>query len=733
MTKQELNALLQTLTVEEKFGQMTQILPHMLGENGAITGIYEDNGDNRSLIKTIGSILNMYDPDRMRMLQEEHMKYSKIPIVFMNDIIHGFKTIFPISPALASTFDTDIIKESARIAAREVTPYGVNVTYSPMVDITRDSRWGRICEGYGEDTYLSSVCAKAMVEGYQNGDLSADDTLAACVKHFALYGAPYDGRDYNAVEMSERMMRDVYMPPYKAAVDAGAAMIMTSFNMINGIHATINHHTNVDILRNEWGFDGVSITDCGSAKTCYEGGCTSSHAETAQLLVENDVNIDMMSGLYSTEYLGKALDDGLVTMEQIDRCVMRILQLKNDLGLFEDPYRYFKGKDTLSDEQMSEHLNAARKAVSAGSTLLKNDDKILPLGKNSNIAFVGPFIEDNDLTTHWSRIHGERIIGLTLREAIAEFDDLRGEYTYSVGCPFVNKDAGLADMPWDPCNGEYEKYADEAVKCASTADTVVFFMGESYKQFGESRSSTEAVIDEVQINLLKRIRQVNENIVVVLFNGRPLVLTEIAENSKAIIDVWFPGTQGHRGICDMLFGYTVPGGRLPLCFPRKAGQTPLFYSQQVTGHDSYEGQKDNYKLRYIDTLNTPLYPFGYGLSYTEFEYSNLRVSSDKMTADGSITVSVDIENIGERDAYETAQLYIRDRYAKLIARPIKELKNFKRVFIKSGEKATVSFEITEPMLRYYDKDCNHISEKGLFYAFIAPHSYYEEYVEFNLV
>ncbi len=392
----------------------------------------------------------MYDTERMKDLQRRHLERSKIPLMFMNDIIHGFNTIFPISPALASTFDPELIKETARISAKEASPFGINATFSPMVDISRDARWGRVCEGYGEDTYLSSVCAKAMVEGYQGDDLSADDTIAACVKHFALYGAPYDGRDYNNVDMSERMMRNDYLLPYKAAVDAKVAMIMTSFNNINGIPATINKHTNIDILRDEWGFDGVSITDYGSGKACYSAGATESHKETATLLVENKVDIDMMSGVYGMKYLGEAVKSGAVCVEQIDDCVMRILELKNKLGLFEDPYRYFKGSGTVSEAERIHHRKIARKAVSEGSTLLKNDDKLLPLKKDEKVAFIGPFVYENDLTTHWARIHGEREIGLNIKDAVETFGDLNGEYTYSVGSPNIEPEAELTEKPHAP-------------------------------------------------------------------------------------------------------------------------------------------------------------------------------------------------------------------------------------------------------------------------------------------
>ena len=733
MTKNELKKLLNSLTLEEKIGQMFQALPHIFGEQGAITGIFDENVEVDDLISVVGSILNMYDTERMKNLQKQHLEKSKIPLIFMNDIIHGFNTIFPISPALASTFDTELIKETAHITAKEVAPFGVNATYSPMVDISRDARWGRVCEGYGEDTYLSSVCAKAMVEGYQGDDLSADDTIAACVKHFALYGAAYDGRDYNNVDMSERMMRNDYLPPYKAAVDAKVALIMTSFNTINGIPATINKHTNIDILRDEWGFDGVSITDYGSGKACYSAGVTESHADTAALLIENKVDIDMMSGVYGMKHLGKAIKNGDVSVEQIDDCVMRILELKNKLGLFEDPYRYFKGSDVIPEADRIRHREVARKTVSEGSTLLKNDDKLLPIKKNAKVAFIGPFVYENDLTTHWSQIHGEREIGLNLKEAVETFGELTGEYSYSVGCPYINMNEAYEDKPNDPCNGEYEKYEAEAIKNAESADVVVMLMGEPSVFFGESRSRTDITIPEVQMELLKKIYAVNKNIAVVLFNGRPLVLTELSKMAKSIIDVWYPGSQGYLGICDMLFGYTSPSGRLPFCFPRKSGQVPLYYSNILTGHDNYEGQFCKYTLRYIDTLNTPLYPFGYGLSYTDFEYSNLRVSSDKLTENGSVTVSVDIENKGERSESETVQLYIKDERAKLVSRPTKELKGFKRVFIKAGEKKTVSFEIDEPMLRFYDKDCNFVSEKGKFHAFVAPHSYFEKSVEFELI
>ena len=722
MTKKELKELLDSLTLKEKIGQMFQALPHIFGEDGAITGIFDENVETDDIIATVGSIINMYDTERMKKLQEKHLKSSKIPLLFMNDIIHGFNTIFPISPALAATFNPELIKETARIAAKESAAFGINVTFSPMVDISRDARWGRVCEGYGEDTYLSSICSKSMVEGYQGESLENDDTIAACVKHFALYGAPYDGRDYNNVDMSERLMRNDYLPPYKAAVDANVAMIMTAFNNINGTPATINHHTNVDILRDEWGFDGVSITDYGSAKMCYNAGVVENHTETAGLLVENKVDIDMMGGIYGMKYLGKAVENGAVSVEQIDECVMRILELKNKLGLFENPYKYFRGSDSISESERVNHRAVARRSVSESSTLVKNENNLLPIAKDKKVAFIGPFVANNDLTTHWAQIHGEREIGLYINEAIESFGDLKGEYSYSIGCPYLSDDEELLEKPENPCENDAEMHEKEAIKQAKNADTVIMLMGEPYQLFGESGSRTEITIPDVQMELLRKISKVNENIVVVLFNGRPLMLSELDKLAKSIVVSWYPGSQGYLGICDMLFGYTSPSGRLPFSFPRKSGQVPLFYSNIATGHDHEEGQFDKYVLRYIDTPNTPLYPFGYGLSYTEFKYSNLSISSSTLKRGENISVSVDIENIGKRDGYETAQLYIRDVKAKLVARPLKELKGFEKVFLKSGEKKTVTFEITEEMLKFYDKDCNFVAENGEFIIYVGAHS-----------
>ena len=722
MTGHELKELLNSLTLKEKIGQMFQALPHIFGESGAITGIFDENVETDDIIATVGSILNMYDTERMKNLQEQHLKNSKIPLLFMNDIIHGFNTIFPISPALAATFNPELIKKTAQIAAKESAAFGINVTFSPMVDISRDARWGRVCEGYGEDTYLSSICAKSMVEGYQGESLENDDTIAACVKHFALYGAPYDGRDYNNVDMSERMMRNDYLPPYKAAVDANVAMIMTAFNTINGTPATINHHTNVDILRDEWGFDGVSITDYGSAKMCLSAGVVDNHTETAQLLVENKVDIDMMSGVYGMKYLGEAVENGAVSIEQIDECVMRILELKNKLGLFENPYKYFKGSASVPESERINHRKIARQSVSESSTLVKNDDSLLPIAKDKKVAFIGPFVEKNDLTTHWAQIHGEREIGLYINEAVNSFKELEGEYSYSIGCPYLSDDEKLLEKPANPCGNDAESFEKEAIEQAKNADTVVMLMGEPHQIFGESGSRTEITIPEIQMALLRKINKVNKNIVVVLFNGRPLILSELSELAKSIIISWYPGSQGYLGICDMLFGYTSPSGRLPFSFPRKNGQVPLFYSNISTGHDHPEGQFNKYVLRYIDTPNSPLYPFGYGLSYTEFEYSNLTISSSTLKRGEKIAVSIDVTNVGNYDGFETVQLYIRDIKSRLVARPLKELKGFEKVFIKSGEKKTVMFEINEEMLKFYDKDCNFIAENGEFIVYIGAHS-----------
>ena len=731
MDKAKLQELLDSMTLQEKVGQMFQGSAPMFGTVGAVTGNVGMEWVTPEIVYTMGSVLNVFSIERMKKLQDFHLQHSKIPLIFMMDIICGYNTIFPLSPAMAGTFNRELIKQTARISAKEAAAHGVNVTFSPMVDISRDSRWGRGSEGYGEDPCLSSMCAAAMVEGYQGDDLSSLDTVAACVKHFAAYGATYDGKDYNSTDMSERVLRGVYLPPYKAAVDAGAALIMTSFNTINGVPATINHHTNVDILRNEWGFDGVVITDYASALYSYhEGGCNS-EAENAQLCIESQVDIDMMDEVYSL-YIKKALDQGLITIEQVDACVMRILELKNKLGVLDDPYRYMD--ETAADKLDYEAHNAvARRAIYEGSALLKNDDKVLPLKKTENIAFIGPFTHMNDLVSEWSKIVDTRHKGVTLVDALKEREDITGNNTICRGTSVLRKEEFSDIVPEDPCYDEPEKYFAEAIEKAKNADTVVMYMGESSLQFGESRSRTEASMPEVQMELLREIHKVNQNIIVVLFNGRPLALTEVSELSKAILDVWYPGTEGHRAILDMLFGDEVPSGRLPFCFPRKPGQTPLFYSYLVTGHANYNGKNNQFGLRYLDTWNTPLYPFGYGLSYTDFEYSNLRLSADEMTVDGKIIASVDIENKGERDAYETVQLYIRDRYAKFISRPVKEMKDFKKVFIKKCEKVTVSFEITEPMLRYYNINDEYVSEKGLFHAFVAPHSYHEEYKEFNLI
>lgn len=732
MDKVQLKQLCDSLTLKEKIAQLFQCSSAYFQEDGVITGLdNSDEGIDEELIKNVGSVLNIFGVENLRKIQQEHLKHNKIPLIFMTDVIYGFRTIFPIALAQACSFNPEMVKKIARIAATEAAADGLNVTFSPMVDVSRDARWGRCAESYGEDVLLNSLYAKAMVEGYQGDDLTADDTIAACVKHFAAYGAPYDGKDYNGVEMSERKLRQEYLPAYKAAVDAGAAMLMTSFNTINSIPSTINKKLMKEILRDEWGFDGTIISDWGSILGCYQEGAANSEEELAKLTMEATVDIDMCDNIYPL-YLEKLVSSGQLDIKYIDDAVMRVLELKNKLGLLDDPYRYLKDDKKHEKLDLDKHLEFAKETVYQSSVLLKNEDDILPIDvNNKKVAFIGPYVYSTNHLSQWSLFMPYYIQDISIKQAAQEKYG-QDKFTFAKGCPILRKEEFVDKVPEDECYGNEQKFIEQAIETAKNADVVVMALGEYHLQFGESRSRSNINVPEVQMELFREIHKVNKNIVVVLFNGRPLDLRELNKDAKAILDVWFPGSCGSEAIVDMLFGDAIPSGKLSMCFPHNVGQVPIHYSTLATGHYHPRGVTTAFKLRYIDVPNYPLFPFGYGLSYTNFQYSNLRLDKDVLRGDSKIIASVDVSNIGSRDAYETVQCYIHDCHATLISRPLKQLVDFEKVFIKAGETVTVSFEIKEPMLRFYNYEMEYVSENGKFELFIGPDSSIKENLEFYL-
>ena len=720
MNEQQLKELLDSLTLDEKIGQMFQGNGDMVGQDGTVTGKFDLKEYSETEIQNMGSILNVYGKERLRNIQREHLKHNKIPLMFMGDIIYGYREIFPICVSQACSFDPDMIEKIARIAASEATVDGLNVDFSPMVDVTRDARWGRCAEGYGEDPELTSRCAAAVVRGYQGDGLDKPDTVVSCVKHFAAYGAPYDGKDYNAVEMSERKLRNEYLKTYKSAVDAGAGMIMTSFNTLNGVPTSVNKWLMQDILRNEWGFNGVVISDYSSIKGCLMDGAANDEQELAKMTVENETDIDMMDNLYNHN-LKQLVESGEISEELIDRCVMRILRMKNDLGLLDNPYKYLD--DSLPDNNdYDANYQFAKRVVCKSSVLLKNDG-VLPIKKSQKIALIGPFAKRVDLLPEWSKASPKRQMPDTLENCIKA---VAGDKLIAaeVGCPVYRNEEMPENMPDRTLSGDEQEHFKRAVNAAKDADIVIMAIGEHMDQYGESRSRANPVINEVQMELFRAVKAVNPNVVSVILSGRPLVISEVNENSRAVLYAWAPGSAGCESIAEMLYGITQPSGKLSMSLPRMLGQIPINYAYLPTDHPLYYSDKIStaYNTRYTDCPTAPLYEFGFGLSYTKFEYKNLTLSSDKLDENGKITVSVEIENVGDRDGEEVVQMYIRDRFTRFVSRPVKELKDFKRIAVKRGETVTVTFEITEPMLRFFNIDNEYASEKGEFHLFVGSSS-----------
>ncbi len=730
MNKEQLKDLLNSLTFEQKVGQMTQVGSFFFVEGGMVTGETNAHGFTQEHIKNAGSVLNVFPRERIREIQEEHMKENPVPMLFMADVIHGFNTIVPVSTALGCSFEPELVKKLAAAAAKEAAADGINVTFSPMVDLLRDARWGRISESYGEDVHLNCLMAKAMVEGYQGDDLSAPDTIAACVKHFAAYGGAEAGRDYNGVQLSERMLREQYLPAYKSAVDAGSRLVMSSYQTLNEIPCSHDKRLLKDILRDEWGFDGVLITDYGTLKTVSRHGAANDPVQSAELALNATTDIDMMDNVYATA-LKTALDEGRVEMSQIDEAVMRILELKNDLGLLDDPYKYCGGEKPYIDHEAMREL--AYESVVKSCVLLKNDDSALPLDEKKKIAFIGPFVDSLKVNLAlWSLGMPDRDKGITLKDAVQS--RYKGDFTFEHGCVAIRKeDFFEKDYGEEDCYIEHEdEYIARAAEIAKDAEVVVMCIGEPNCLSGEARSRTEICIQEVQMKLFRAVSAVNQNVVSVVYGGRPLDLVEVSQKSKAVLFTWLPGSLGGEGIADLLFGAAYPSAKLSITMPYNVGQCPIYYNCLPT-NKGFGKQSGFFSSHYMDAPTEPLYAFGHGLSYTGFEYSDITLSKDKLTKGEKITASVSVTNTGDREGSEVVQMYIHDIAATLISRPLKELKGFEKITLAPGESKTVSFEITEPMLRFYNADMQYASEKGTFELFIGESSVSNKKVNFELI
>ena len=728
MKDSELKDLLADLSLEEKIGQMLQLAGYFFEDEGLATGPMHDMNLTEEQVNLTGSVLSTVGAAKLKKLQDRAMANQPhhIPMIFMADVINGFRTVFPAPIAQGCSFNPELSGKMARIAAKESARAGLHVTFSPMVDLVRDARWGRVMESTGEDVELNARFCEAIVKGYQGKSVGDKDSVSACVKHFAGYGAPMAGRDYNQVELSERTFREDYLPSYKAGVDSGARMFMTSFNSLGRIPSSGNKELMQDILREEWGFDGVLISDWAAIQELIYHGVAKDGEEAAFLGLQAGVDIDMVTNIYSNN-IKNLIDKGVVPMEWVDACVYRILSLKNELGLFENPY---KDADQVYDEMdkpEKAHLDFARKAAPETFVLLKNEDNILPLPMEAtdtvkSIAFIGPYMDDINVCGSWSLFFNKEE-NVTLSAAL---DERRPQIDYSVskGCTILAPGMHMAgfsgSMDNELTEEQMQEMMDEAVAKAKECDIVVMAFGEHTQMTGEGGSRTEITIPEHQISLLNKVAEVNSNIVVVSFSGRPLDLREVDKKAKAILHVWFPGTETGHAVMDVLFGDANPSGRLSMSFPYSVGQVPIYYSELSTGRP-YKGDGNRFTSRYIDAPNAPLYPFGFGLDYTDYKYENIRLSSTELSGDQTVDVSVDITNTGSRDGVEVVQMYIRDLVGS-VARPVRQLKDFKKIAIKAGETVTVSFTIDVSMLKFYDINMNYVAEPGDFKVYIGRDS-----------
>ncbi|WP_293939328.1 beta-glucosidase BglX [Sphingobacterium sp. UBA5996] len=729
-----IDQLMAKMTVEEKIGQLNLVTG---GE--ATTGTTVST-DVESKIRNgqIGGIFSMSTPAKIRKTQEIAIKQSrlKIPIIFGMDVIHGYRTVFPIPLGLAATWDMNLIQQSARIAAEEATADGINWAFSPMVDISRDPRWGRISEGAGEDTYLSSRVAEAIVHGFQGDNLAAYNTMMACVKHFALYGAAEGGRDYNSTDMSLHRMYNEYLPPYKAAIDAGAGSIMTSFNDINGVPASANKWLMTDVLRKQWGFKGLVVTDYTAVNELTAHGLGDLQQVSA-LSLNAGVDMDMVGEGFLTT-LKKSLDAGKVKIADIDRACRFVLEAKYKLGLFDDPYRYCDEKRAKTVIGSEANHAKAREIAAKSFVLLKNENQALPLKKTGTVAVIGPLANSGaNMPGTWS-VSAELDKTASLVEGMKAVLGNKVNILTHLGSnlledPNYQKHATMFGRTIARDPRKEEEIIAEAVKVAQQSDVVVAALGESSEMSGESSSRSELDIPKNQQNLLKALLATGKPVVLVLFTGRPLTLTWEDAHVPAILNVWFGGTETGKAVADVLFGDVVPSGKITATFPRNVGQIPIYYAHKNTGRPyGNSGDFEKFKSNYLDVSNSPLYPFGYGLSYTTFTYSDIRLDRTKIHEKGTLQASIDISNTGNYDAEETIQLYIQDVVAS-VTRPVKELKGFQKIFLKKGEQKTVNFKINVDDLKFFDNSLNYIAEPGNFKVYIGPNSRDVKEKEFELL
>lgn len=697
--EQRVNDLLAAMTLEEKIGQLTLYTTDWGSTGPTIREGYKN--DIRS--GACGNLFNSHTAGFVRELQRVAVEETrlKIPLLFGFDVIHGYKTIFPIPLGEAASWDMEAIGTSARVAAAEAAAAGLNWTFAPMVDISRDPRWGRVMEGSGEDPWLGSRIAEARVRGFQGKKIGDTDAVLACVKHFAGYGAPMGGRDYNTVDMSERYFRDFYLPPYEAAVKAGAATVMTAFNDYDGVPATGNKFLLTDILRKEWGFRGFVVTDYTSINEMVNHGVAADDKEAGELALHAGVDMDMQGAVYQ-RFLAQSVKEGKIKTADIDEAVRRILRLKFDLGLFQDPYKFCDESREKSVLLSKEHHAAARDVARKSIVLLKNDRNVLPLSGNQKIALIGPLADNkSELIGNWNGA-GNANDCVSVLEGVRM--QAKNEVLFDSGCEFFT-----------PKKGGMEA----ALAMARQADIVVAVVGEQAMMSGEAAARADITLPRAQEDIILELIKTGKPVVVVLMNGRPLAIPEIAENATAILETWWLGTEAGNAIADVLFGGYNPSGKLPMSFPRSVGQVPVFYNEKSTGRPYDPNSK--WTSKYIDMPNSPLFPFGFGLSYTTFEYGDPMPDKTVFKKGESLHITVNVTNTGKRAGEEVVQLYVRDLVAS-VTRPVKELKGFQKIMLQPGERRAVAFTLTERDLSFYRRDMTFGTEPGTFEIMVGGNS-----------
>ncbi len=727
------NDLMKQMTLEEKIGQLNLLTPG----GGVATGAVVSKGVEEKIASgQVGGLFGVIGEAKIRQAQELAMTKSrlKIPLIFGSDVIHGYKTTFPIPLALSCSWDMMMIENSARIAATEATADGLCWAFSPMVDIARDPRWGRIAEGAGEDPYLGSKVSAAMVRGYQGTNLASDNTLMACVKHFALYGAAEGGRDYNTADMSKLKMYNYYLPPYKAAIDAGCGSVMSSFNVVDYIPATGNKWLLTDLLRKQWGFTGFVVSDYTSVNEMIDHGLGDLQQVSA-LSLKAGLDMDMVGEGFLTT-LKKSLQEGKVTQQDIDGACRRVLEAKYKLGLFTDPYRYCNADRAKREVLSEEKKRAAREFATRSAVLLKNNNQVLPLKKSGSIALIGPLANDkNNMLGTWA-VSGDRSLSIPVLEGMKNGGGSNVMVTYAKGANISDdtvfaKKVNVFGTRIDIDKRSPQEMLDEAVALSNQSDVIVAVVGEASEMSGESANRTTLGLPESQVTLLKALKKTGKPLVLVIMAGRPMTLPWEEENADAILFTWHAGQEAGNAVADVLFGNYNPSGKLTTSFPRNVGQVPVYYNHLNTGRPNPGDKFEKFKSNYLDVGNSPLYPFGYGLSYTRFTYSDLKLSSNTMDQSGSITATIRVTNAGDYDGEEVVQLYIRDMVAS-ISRPVKELKGFQKISLKKGESREVSFTIGVNDLKFYNSDLDFVAEPGDFKLFIGGNSRDVKEADFKL-